>query len=242
MLFFVPVTVFVLFFVLIRSKMGAASGPSAARGLAGGRVLARGLVLSASPFVSGERTQNGQRYELRDLLLDVEVQGQAPYEVSVTPLIPRICEARPGAALDLSLDPRNPSDVVVIGPAGASAWIWRGPLAHAVACRRPDRRWEARAQRRPGGVPGVPRPRPRNRGPRTPAAAGGAARGAAHGVGVLRPRRAVLQGDQRGELRPVRRDGRGRVRLGPSGGADHCGEGSQKVPVTSHGRSPRICL
>ncbi len=127
MLFFVPVTVFVLFFVLIRSKMGAASGPSAARGLAGGRVLARGLVLSASPFVSGERTQNGQRYELRDLLLDVEVQGQAPYEVSVTPLIPRICEARPGAALDLSLDPRNPSDVVVIGPAGASAWIGAAP-------------------------------------------------------------------------------------------------------------------
>ncbi len=92
-------------------------------GLGGGRVIARGLVLSASPYSGGERTQNGQRYELRDLVLDVEIPGRDPYEVSVTPLIPRIVEARPGATLDLAVNPRRPSDITVIGPAGSHAWL-----------------------------------------------------------------------------------------------------------------------
>jgi hypothetical protein len=92
--------------------------------------LARGLILRASP-VATETTYGGQRYELRDLVLDVEVPGQAPYEVSCTPRIPRICEALPGATLDLIVSRSNPSQIEIVGPLGSSAWLgaWSGQPA-----------------------------------------------------------------------------------------------------------------
>ena len=93
-----------------------------ARGGLRGRVPARGLILQASSIAT-ETTIGGQRFELRQLLLDVEVAGREPYEVSCTPAIPRICEALPGAALDLRVDPSNRSNVEIVGPLGASAWL-----------------------------------------------------------------------------------------------------------------------
>jgi len=117
-----PAVVFLIVFVTIFFLVVIVR-PTRRGGLGGGRVLARGLVLSASSYASGERTVNGQRFELRDLVLDVEIPGREPYEVSVTPLIPRICEGLPGAAFDLSVHPSRPSDVTIIGPAGSAAWL-----------------------------------------------------------------------------------------------------------------------
>ena len=78
----VPLALFVLIFVVLTAGMRARRNG----GLSGGRVLARGLVLSASSIASGERTVGLQRFELRDLVLDVEIPGRDPYEVAVTPL------------------------------------------------------------------------------------------------------------------------------------------------------------
>jgi hypothetical protein len=86
------------------------------------KILARGLILQADAS-STETTVRGQRFELRTLTLDVEVPGQAPFEIRVTPRIPRIVEALPGATLDLSLDPSNPNELEILGPAGAADWI-----------------------------------------------------------------------------------------------------------------------
>jgi hypothetical protein len=119
----VPLALFVLIFVVLTAGMRARRNG----GLSGGRVLARGLVLSASSIASGERTVGLQRFELRDLVLDVEIPGRDPYEVAVTPLIPRICEGRPGAALDLAVHPKRLNDVVILGPAGSSAWLPAAP-------------------------------------------------------------------------------------------------------------------
>ena len=132
--FLVSVVVFVgVFFLVLRiGKPG---------GLNGGRILGRGLVLSASSFARGERTVGAQRFELRDMVLDIELPGQTPYEVAVTPLIPRICEGRPGAALDVAVNPRRPNDIVILGPAGSAAWLnalpsTMGGAAGAAGCGR----------------------------------------------------------------------------------------------------------
>ena len=102
-------------------------------------LLARGLVLQASSTSSGEMMYLGQRFERRWVTLDIEVPGRAPYELSTTPMFPRICEALPGATLDVRVDPKNPNNIAVVGPAGSSAWLgaaalvpgqtWAGPQA-----------------------------------------------------------------------------------------------------------------
>jgi hypothetical protein len=60
---------------------------------------------------------------MRNLILDIELPGMAPYEVSVTPMIPRIVEALPGASVDVRVDPKNLQEVLIVGPAGSSAWL-----------------------------------------------------------------------------------------------------------------------
>ncbi|MFI5296930.1 MAG: hypothetical protein ACHREM_02440 [Polyangiales bacterium] len=89
-------------------------------------VPASGLILSASKF-STRLAFNGQVFDTRAVVLDVEVPGAAPYEVSVTPLIPRFCEVLPGASLELRVDPTDPKNLLVVGPAGSSAWIGAAP-------------------------------------------------------------------------------------------------------------------
>ena len=121
--FAVAFVIFVIVVLIVRSasKGAAQAGAAANLALASG-VPARGLILQADSMAT-EGTLRGQRVEYRQMRLDVEIPGQAPYEVSVRPAIPRICEALPGAALDLRVDPRNPNNVTVVGPAGASGWI-----------------------------------------------------------------------------------------------------------------------
>jgi hypothetical protein len=86
-------------------------------------ILGRGLILQAAATPSGRATIGGQRFEMRNLILDIELPGMAPYEVSVTPMIPRIVEALPGASVDVRVDPKNLQQVLVVGPAGSSAWL-----------------------------------------------------------------------------------------------------------------------
>lgn len=88
---------------------------------------ARGLVLEASSYVTTS-TAGGRRFERRNLLLDVELPGQAPFEVRTQPLIPGSLakSVLPGAALELRVDPQNPSDLVIVGPAGSFSPAYAG--------------------------------------------------------------------------------------------------------------------
>ena len=110
-----------------------AVGGAAAGGDARAKVLktgtdARGIILWADNTSSGRVTVNGARYERRSVRLDVEVPGRDPYEVQVTPLFPRVCEALPGSTLDLRVDPKDPGNIAVIGPAGSIGWMSASPL------------------------------------------------------------------------------------------------------------------
>lgn len=89
---------------------------------------ARGLVLQSSMLATNVR-MNMRRFERRQMTLDVEIPGQAPYQCSGTFLIPRgLVEAIPGASLELAVDPRNPQSVVVTGPGGFTGpWLNLGP-------------------------------------------------------------------------------------------------------------------
>jgi hypothetical protein len=144
------------------------------------RVLARGLILRASAS-SAETTYRGQRFELRDLTLDVEVPGQAPYEISVTARVPRIVEALPGATLDLSLDPASPNDLEILGPAGASDWITAAAAVPGQTwCPRPPTIPWASPRATPGATPATAGP---GAGP-APLATPGAGR-AVKGCGIV---------------------------------------------------------
>lgn len=113
--------VFVLVVTWLAKKASRPAGlPSA------GDVLARGLVLDAAQQSTGT-TQYGRRFEARRMTIDVEVPGRAPYVARGTFLVPRGLEAIPGSALDLSVNPRNPNDLTVLGPGGFTGpWLNNG--------------------------------------------------------------------------------------------------------------------
>jgi len=108
--------IFVVFVVVLKAK-GGGRNALLQRG-----VLAHGIILQADQFAT-ETTYLGQRFELRNLTLDVEVPGQAPYEVRFQARVPRIVEALPGATLDLRVNPSSQSSIEIVGPAGSSDWI-----------------------------------------------------------------------------------------------------------------------
>ena len=91
---------------------------------------ARGLVLACSQLGTGV-TINGRRFEKRSMTLDIEIPGREPYVRSGDFLVPRgLVETIPGASLDLAVDARDPSQVLVLGPGGFSGpWIRIGPPA-----------------------------------------------------------------------------------------------------------------
>lgn len=126
--FAVVLIIFGLIFVL-SSSGSSSSAVTQVDQLAVNGTPARGLVLSASSIATGVN-MNGRRFDRRTVVLDVEVPGQAPYEINTDVLFPRgIVEALPGSSLELRVDPQNPSNVAVLGPGGLTGpWLANGPL------------------------------------------------------------------------------------------------------------------
>jgi hypothetical protein len=115
--FVAALVVFLVIVFVARASQVGGRGALLARGLP-----ARGLILSAARTAT-DASYGGQRFEVRSLVLDIEVPGRPPYEVSLSTMIPRICEALPGATLDLRVDPAKPDNLAVVGPAGSSQWL-----------------------------------------------------------------------------------------------------------------------
>ena len=116
------VAVFLLFIILV-SRSGTKSVRAFDRVSTKG-VYARGLILSANAYSTGV-SFGGRRFEKRSVVLDVEVPGQQPYVINVDLLIPRgLVRAVPGDALDLRVDPSNPTNIAVLGPGGFTGpWL-----------------------------------------------------------------------------------------------------------------------
>jgi hypothetical protein len=115
-----PFLVLLIFFLLVVALPRFVGG-GRARLLKNG-LEARGLVLSAAR-TGTQSTIGGQRFQVRSVVLDVEVVGRAPYELSINAMFPRMSEPFPGSALDLRVDPRNPNNIAIVGPAGSSGWL-----------------------------------------------------------------------------------------------------------------------
>lgn len=128
----VPAFVFIAVFLVIASLVVLGARAQAKQVALTQRLYetgtpARGLVLQASQYVT-TTTAGGRRYERRDLVLDVEMPGQAPFEVRAQPMIPGSLakSVLPGASLELRIDPANPSELVVVGPAGSFSPAYAG--------------------------------------------------------------------------------------------------------------------
>jgi hypothetical protein len=82
-------------------------------------VPARGLILAINAQGTNVVLQ-GQRYEYRNMVVDVEMGGNAPYQVSCRGLIPKMLvrNALPGTFVELRVDPSNTGTVAVVGPGG----------------------------------------------------------------------------------------------------------------------------
>jgi hypothetical protein len=80
-------------------------------------IPARGILL----MVASTGTKMGtpaRRYEVRQVRIDIEIPGREPYEVNATPAIPinLVRDVLPGATVELRVDPRNPSNIAIVGP------------------------------------------------------------------------------------------------------------------------------
>jgi hypothetical protein len=127
---FVIFALFIFVFVLISrfSSSGTRSATQLANTSSGAGVHARGLVLSASQQSKGTRS-GGLRYEQRQMTIEVEIPGEAPYVTTGYFLAPRgVVEAIPGSSLELMVDRSNPSNLVILGPGGFTGpWLRSGP-------------------------------------------------------------------------------------------------------------------
>lgn len=128
---FAGIFVFVVVVQIVRALRRAGSPTQSARALdalAAKGIPARGLVLTCSQYAVGV-TLSQRRFERRTMTLDVDIPGRAPYQSTGDFLIPRgLLEVVPGASLDLSVDPRDPNKIVVLGPGGFTGpWLRLGP-------------------------------------------------------------------------------------------------------------------
>ena len=94
---------------------------------------ARGILLAVNPL--GTKSAGGIfTVELRNMTIDVEMPGRAPFEVKVRAIVPTNLRqlVLPGATVELRVDPKNDKNIAVVGPGSGYAMP-----AHAPAVRNP---------------------------------------------------------------------------------------------------------
>jgi hypothetical protein len=76
----------------------------------------RGILLQVSPTAT--RVAGTRPSVRRDVLIDVEVAGRAPFELRTSLYIPQALDrdVLPGATLDIRVDPKNPKKIAIVGP------------------------------------------------------------------------------------------------------------------------------
>jgi hypothetical protein len=110
--------VMVIVLVIVLMAMAAKRAPTGQYDwlLANG-IPARGILL----MVASTGTKMGtrlRRYEVRQVLIDIEIPGREPYETNATPAIPinLVRDVLPGATVEVRVDPKNPSNIAIVGP------------------------------------------------------------------------------------------------------------------------------
>jgi hypothetical protein len=59
-----------------------------------------------------------RRFERRGVVIDVEIPGEPPYELTANPYIPKNLSrvVLPGATVELRVHPRDRSQIAIVGP------------------------------------------------------------------------------------------------------------------------------
>ena len=80
-------------------------------------IPARGILLAVSN-TGAKVGPVSRRFDMRAVTIDIEVPGQAPYEVATSVLTPLnfARDVLPGATVELRVDPKDPSNIVIVGP------------------------------------------------------------------------------------------------------------------------------
>ena len=120
-----------ILFIVIRAIRGAMTGPTGAgfvNPLVGSSPVPRGsLLASGTPArgillavaSTGSRANYfGMRCEIRRARVDIEAQGVRPFELDTNLYIPTtlVRDALPGSTVELRINPRDQSMVLVVGP------------------------------------------------------------------------------------------------------------------------------
>jgi hypothetical protein len=81
-------------------------------------IPARGILLSVNKLPTGNVGTGASRYESRQVQIDIEIPGQAPYELDTVAYVPAnmIDDVLPGATVALRLGQKDRSYVVIVGP------------------------------------------------------------------------------------------------------------------------------
>jgi len=116
------VTIVVFGVIALISGAVKASAGAGYDGLIARGVAARGILLSVSR--TGTRGGTSSRpFQRRDVMVDVEIPGRAPFLVTTSAWIPLnlVGDVVPGATVELRVDPARPQNIAIIGPGAGFA-------------------------------------------------------------------------------------------------------------------------
>ena len=103
-------------FVLVRAATsGSLGSPSA---IAQRGIPARGILLQVSSVPGRTVGIAPWRFQPRSVVMDIEIPGRPPYQAAVTPFVPThlVRDVLPGATVELRMNPKNPLQIVIVGP------------------------------------------------------------------------------------------------------------------------------
>lgn len=130
--FWLLVVGFFVIFAIVKAIKKASTGKDFDRFMAGQApqgLRARGLILSAGRQATPVN-MFGRVMEQRNVLIEIEIEGQEPYQLNTMLMIPLgLVEARPGDTLELSVAQGNRSNITVLGPGGFTG-PWLRPLGY----------------------------------------------------------------------------------------------------------------
>lgn len=109
----------VILVVILFIVIGAIASPKNNRNrLLQNGLPARGILLAVQSAPVGSIGIGLNKLQQRVCVMDVEIPGRPPYEVTVTALIPLnlVRDVLPGATVELRVSKSNPTDIAIVGP------------------------------------------------------------------------------------------------------------------------------
>jgi|GEM_PF-5279918 len=111
-------SVVIIFFVIVVFVVLVNILSTSPASVAANGIPARGILLSVNKLPTGKVGTGASRYETRQVQIDIEIPGQAPYELDTIAYVPAnmVDDVLPGATVALRLGKKDRTYVVIAGP------------------------------------------------------------------------------------------------------------------------------